>query len=113
MKKEIIYKKLIRDKIPEICEADGWIPKTRILNEEKFIVELKKKILEEVKELNKGKTNEDLIDELADIQEIIDEILLLKKVKFSEFRKLQIRKRIKRGGFKKKLFLIKTRRENG
>lgn len=107
MKKVVKYNKLIRDKIPEIVMADGWTPKTKILNSQDFLIELKKKILEEAKELNQGKTHDNLIEELADIQEIIDTILVEKEVKSSEFRKIQIRKRIKRGGFKKKLFLIK------
>lgn len=111
MKKEIIYNKLIRDKIPEICEADGCIAKTKILGNKEFIEELKKKISEEARELRRGKSDENLVEELVDIQEIIDEILSTKKVKFSEFRKIQIRKRIKRGGFKKRLFLIKTVRK--
>lgn len=117
MKKEIVYNKLIRDRIPEITLADGWESKTKILNKNDFIKELKKKILEEAKELNEGKDNKNLVGELADIQEIIDAILGEKKVNFSEFRKIQAQKRKRRGGFKKKLFLIKTiklsRRENG
>jgi predicted house-cleaning noncanonical NTP pyrophosphatase (MazG superfamily) len=44
----------------------------------------------------------------VDIQEIIDTILNEKKVKFSEFHKIQSKKKNERGGFKKKLFLIKT-----
>lgn len=108
MKKEIIYNKLIRDRIPEITKADGWISETKILNKKDFITELKKKILEESKELNEGKGDKNLIEELVDIQEIIDAILTEKLMKFSEFKKVQSHKRKKRGGFKKKLFLIKT-----
>ena len=108
MKKEIIYNKLIRDRIPEITKADGWLSKTKVLNKLEFLKELKKKILEEAKELNKGQKEKDLINELVDIKEIIDAILKEKKIKFQEFLKIQNQKRKKRGGFKKKLFLIKT-----
>ena len=107
-KKEIIYNKLIRDRIPEIISADGWFPETKVLNKKDFIVELKKKIFEEAKELNEGKDHQNLIEELADIQEIIDTVLKEKQVKLADFRKLQTKKRQKRGGFKKKLFLIST-----
>ena len=106
--KEIIYNKLIRDRIPEITKADGWESVTRVLNKKELILELRKKILEEAKELNEGSGHDNLIEELADIQEIMDSILKEKKVKFSEFRKIQTKKRQKRGGFKKRLFLIKT-----
>lgn len=111
-KKEKVYNKLIRDRIPEITKADGWISKTRILGRVEFIKELKKKILEEAREMNHGKTNENLIEELVDIQEIVDALLTEKNLKFSEFRKIQIAKRKKRGGFKNKLFLIKTVKES-
>lgn len=111
-KKEIIYNKLIRDKIPGIIAADGWISKTRVLKSKEFIQALKKKILEEAQELSEGKGRDNLIEELVDIQEIIDAILREKKVKFSEFRKIQTKKRQKRGGFEKRLFLIKTVKEN-
>lgn len=110
-KNEIIYNKLIRDKIPEITKADGWISETRILNKKEFILELRKKILEEAKELNEGSGRDNLIEELVDIQEIIDAILKNINIKFTEFRKIQTKKRQKRGGFAKKLFLIKTVKE--
>lgn len=108
MKKEIIYNKLIRDRIPEITKANGWEPVTRILNKKEYLLELRKKILEEAKELNEGSGHDNLIEELVDIQEIIDAILAAKNIKFSEFKKLKTKKRQKRGGFKKRLFLIKT-----
>lgn len=111
-KNEIIYNKLIRDRIQEITKADGWISKTRVLNKKEYILELRKKILEEAKELNDGSGHNNLIEELADIQEIIDAILKVRNVKFFEFRKIQTLKRKKRGGFKKRLFLIKTVKEN-
>jgi predicted house-cleaning noncanonical NTP pyrophosphatase (MazG superfamily) len=108
MKKEITYNKLIRDKIPEITKAKGIESVTRVLNNKEYILELRKKILEEAKELNEESGNKNLVEELADIQEIIDAILVAKNIKTSEFRKIQTTKRQKRGGFKKKLFLIKT-----
>lgn len=111
MKNEIVYNKLIRDRIPEITKADGWISETKILNKKEYILELRKKILEEAKELNEGSGHKNLVEELADIQEIIDAILEVKNIKFSDFRKVQTKKRQKRGGFKKRLFLIKTVKE--
>ncbi|MEK7142710.1 MAG: nucleoside triphosphate pyrophosphohydrolase [Patescibacteria group bacterium] len=108
MSKEIIYNKLIRDRIPEITQADGWLSKTKILNKPEFLKELKKKILEEVNELNQSHNRKDIISELVDIQELIDNILKETKIKFQAFRQIQAQKRKKRGGFEKKLFLIKT-----
>ena len=44
------YNKLVRDKIPEIMINKGCKPVTRILNDEDYLNELNKKILEEVNE---------------------------------------------------------------
>ena len=87
--KEIIYNKLIRDRIPEITKADGWISKTRILNKKEYLLELSKKILEEAKELNEGAGHKNLVEELVDLQEIIDAILA---EKISSFLSLEKRK---------------------
>lgn len=113
MKDEIIYNKLVRDRIPEITLASGWKSTTRVLGQKEFIQALKNKIVEESLELKEGKTDENLVEELADLQEIIDAILSEKKIKFTDFRKIQTEKRLKRGGFKKKLFLIKTEKTDG
>ena len=108
---EIYYNKLVRDKIPEIIKSDGRKAETRKLNRNEYISELRKKMLEEAKELNDGKGRDNLIEELVDIQEIIDAILIAKNVDKKLFIKSQDLKCKKRGGFKKQLFLIKTTRE--
>jgi predicted house-cleaning noncanonical NTP pyrophosphatase (MazG superfamily) len=67
---KFFHNKLIRDKIPEIIEASGDVCETRILEDEEFQIELKKKLVEKSKEvLNSPK--EKLTDELADVLEII------------------------------------------
>lgn len=43
-----IYNKLVRDKIPEIIEADGKLCATHILSEEEYIAALEAKLNEEV-----------------------------------------------------------------
>jgi len=69
-----IYNKLIRDKIPEIIEKNNGKPKIRKLKKTDFFVELKNKITEEGDELQKATTKEDLINELADILELVESI---------------------------------------
>jgi predicted house-cleaning noncanonical NTP pyrophosphatase (MazG superfamily) len=102
------YNKLIRDKILEIIRAAGERPYWRILNGKEYLREIKKKILEEAKELIEAKDKKGIVDEIVDIQELTDVLISETGLTKSEIKKQQKIKNKKRGGFKKKLFLIKT-----
>jgi len=102
------YNKLIRDRILEIIEAAGEKPYWRVLGKKEYTKEIKKKILEEAKELTGAKKKEEIINEIVDIQELIDALSSELGLTKSEIQKQQKIKNKKRGGFKKKLFLIKT-----
>jgi len=66
------YNKLIRDRILEIIKAAGEKPYWRVLGRKEYTKEIKKKILEEAKELIEVKKKEEIINEIVDIQELID-----------------------------------------
>ncbi len=100
------YNKLIRDKIPEIIKEVGWKPKLKTLNKKDFLTKLKKKVLEEAEELIKAKSKKEIIDEVVDIQELLDALAEEIKITKSRIKKFQAAKRKKRGGFKKRLFLV-------
>lgn len=98
-----VYNKLVRDKIPEIMVSNGAKPVTKILDDNSYISELNKKLLEEVKEyLEDGN-----IEELADIEEVLLAILTFKNVSFEEFENIRKEKVLKRGAFTKRIFLEK------
>ena len=92
----------------EIIKADGKKPYFRILNKKEYLKQIKKKILEETKELIKAKNRKEIINEIVDIQELID--VLISELGLTKLRiqKQQKIKNKKRGRFKKRLFLIKT-----
>lgn len=48
---ERIYNKLVRDNIPNIIEAKGEIPVTKILDDNTYKIELEKKLNEEYHEV--------------------------------------------------------------
>ncbi len=96
-----VYNKLVRDKIPEIIEKDNCKPNTRVLEETEYKKELDKKLLEEVNEYIK----DDNIEEIADILEVIYAILESKKVTKEDIELVRVKKREKRGGFEKRIFL--------
>ena len=49
------YNKVIRDKIPEIIQKDGHTCNIQSLSNEKFIIEIEKKLSEEVVEYQNDK----------------------------------------------------------
>lgn len=110
MKKVVKYNKLIRDRIPEIVKKAGWVPKVRILRKSEFLSAVKKKVFEEARELIQSKDKRGVLDEIVDIQELLNVLVLEMGIGKQEVQKLQAIKRKKRGGFKKRLFLIKEER---
>jgi len=107
MKRTVKYNKLIRDKIPQIIREAGWMPVVITLNRKECIEALKKKILEEAKELIRAKGKKEVADEIIDIQEILDALVIELGLKKVEIKKWQRAKNKKRGKFRKRLFLIK------
>ena len=61
-----VYNKLVRDKIPEIIEADGKCCKTEILSDEEYIKMIDAKLDEELAEYHEDQN----IEELADLMEL-------------------------------------------
>ena len=100
-----VYNKLVRDKIPDIIkEKDNRDCVTEVLDDEKYLEELNKKLQEELKEyLESGE-----VEELADIEEVLRAILKTKKVSYENFEKVRKDKVEKRGAFDKMIFLIST-----
>ncbi len=99
-----IYKKLIRDKIPEIIKSKGKVPITHIANNGEYQQKLKEKLQEEVNEYLEDNNKE----ELADILEIIHAICDFENTNFNELELLRKDKFKKRGGFKDKIILDKV-----
>lgn len=100
------YNKLIRDNIPAVIEKDNKTCVVSVLDDEQFPTELKKKLIEESIEVVNAETRDDLINELADIQEIIDKLKEIYSISRDDIVAVQSNKAQKNGKFDKKLFLI-------
>ncbi|MEO6508317.1 MAG: nucleoside triphosphate pyrophosphohydrolase [Patescibacteria group bacterium] len=98
------FTKLVRDNIVEGIIKAGNTANWRTLSNEEYIDELKKKVIEEAQEIPSAH-NKDLVNELADIQEIIDNILVALKVTKKEFENIQKKKNDKAGSFKNKQYI--------
>ena len=96
-----VYNKLVRDKIPEIIEADGKVCRTHILSNEEYIAALEVKLNEEVAEYQSDKN----LEEMADVLEVLQAICIARGYSLEELEALRAKKASKRGGFADKIFL--------
>lgn len=96
-----VYNKLVRDKIPEIIEADGKLCKIRVLPNDEYIAALELKLNEEVAEYQVDKS----LEEMADVLEVLYAICVARGYSLDELEKMRIMKAQKRGGFNEKVFL--------
>lgn len=110
MAKKKYHRKLVRDRIPEIIEKNGDEVFTKVLTLRQFQRELKRKIAEEAKEVMRAKTKADVVEELADIIECVDALSESFGVPRYALERTQREKRAKRGGFKKRIYLLATSR---
>ena len=106
--KKVYYNKLVRDKIPEIIKKDGAKPVIKKLSEKRFKEELRKKIIEEAKEVFEAKGREELLKECADLQEVLITLMDAEKISFSELNTVRRKRKKDRGGFEKRVFLVQT-----
>ena len=103
-----IFNKLVKDNIPNIIENNGEKAITRILSDKEYRVELYKKLLEESQEVINSQDTEDILEELADVLEVLKSIAELENRNLDDIIEIANQKRLKRGGFSKKIFLEKT-----
>ena len=98
----VIYNKLVRDRIPEMIEAQGETPHIRILEQEEFLQHLEEKVDEEVGEYHRDKNAE----ELAEILEVVFALAAANGCSRAELMEVYQKKHDARGGFGKRIFLI-------
>ncbi|SEN01198.1 Predicted house-cleaning noncanonical NTP pyrophosphatase, all-alpha NTP-PPase (MazG) superfamily [Mesobacillus persicus] len=106
-----VYNKLVRDRIPEIIEKTGKKFSTKILENDEYITELRKKAYEELDEYMNTNNKEDAVEELADLLEIVHALAESHGSSIEEVEELRKNKAAKRGGFKEKIFLIEVEDE--
>lgn len=98
------HNKLVRDKIPKIIAKKGGKAVTRTLSKSEYFEALKKKLIEEAREFASKPTKE----ELADILEVVSALREYLGLTPEELEFTKKKKRIMRGGFKKRIFLLDT-----
>jgi len=103
----VTYNKLVRDRIPEIIEANGHHAVTHVVDGQDYREALLAKLVEEAREAESSPADE-LPGELADVWEVLQALLKTLTMTTSELEELAAAKRTKRGGFGGRVFLEYT-----
>jgi predicted house-cleaning noncanonical NTP pyrophosphatase (MazG superfamily) len=100
------YNKLVRDKIPHIITSSGKECRTRILDPEEYKQELRTKLQEESDEYMSAGSDQEALEELADMLEVIRALAEVHGANAAQLDKLRADKAEARGGFQERVYLI-------
>lgn len=103
-KREIVYHKLVRDRIPEIIKENGAECVTHVAKDEEYRRLLQHKLNEEVTEFLANPCAE----EIADVLEVIEAIARVEGIMIDEIKREKLKKRVNRGSFNKRIVLETT-----
>ena len=98
------YRKLIRDKIPEIIERSGKICRTEILDDADYLKLLDEKLTEELSEYQESNS----LEELADLLEVMEAVVTARGYSWEQLQTVKAEKKAARGGFAEKLLLLEV-----
>ncbi len=101
------HNKLVRNGIPEMIRQAGNECEVVIMSETELTQALREKLLEEAREAAAA-SSENLVSELADLQEVIDALLTVYGIEREAVVQEQRRKRMERGGFEQRIRLLWT-----
>jgi predicted house-cleaning noncanonical NTP pyrophosphatase (MazG superfamily) len=97
--------KLVRDKIPDIIRASGRTPRVTTLGAAEYRSALRDKLREEVDELLAAQSTGAVIEEAADVLEVLTAIAAEHDHSLADIVDVAHRKRAEKGGFERRLRL--------
>ena len=97
----IKYNKLVRDRIPEIIQADGKTCVCDVLSDEDYLRLLDQKLNEELAEYQESKS----LEELADLFEVMRAVVKARGWTMEKLEQVRADKADRRGGVEKKILL--------
>lgn len=95
------HDKLVRDKIPQIIESNGKRAVFHVLSEAEYMLQLEKKLDEEVAEYHQDKS----LEEMADVLDVLYAICKVRGYTLEELEEKRKEKFDERGGFQGRIFL--------
>lgn len=99
--------KLVRDRIPEIIEADGIVCVWESLSDEDYLIMLEKALRDGAEEFQLNKS----LEKLADLMEMIHAVVKARGWTWEELERRRADKSAKQGGFERKILLKEIRNE--
>lgn len=102
--KRFKVEKLIRDNLPDILRKSGIALNEKTLDQTEFITQLKNKLQEEAEEVNHAQNEKELIEELADVLEIVHTLSKASKLSLEQIEKARLEKQKSKGGFNNKVY---------
>lgn len=93
------YRKLVRDNIPSFHDEAGHTTDVTVLRGQALSAALVTKLHEEADEVSAALQPEEFLEELADVQQIIDDLCALHGVSEETLRGVVTKKAAKKGGF--------------
>jgi predicted house-cleaning noncanonical NTP pyrophosphatase (MazG superfamily) len=98
------FDKIVRDRIPEIIQAEGRAALTRTLGHDEALVYLERKLREEVEEFSGSHS----LQELADILEVVRALASELGSSPADVEKIRRDKQSKNGGFERRVLLVEA-----
>lgn len=102
------FHKLVRDGIPDMIRDRGERVESVALKGDALITALRQKLVEEAFEALDAASGNELLGELADVQEVLLALTSALNIDHATLEQERLKKRKKRGGFEKGLMLLKT-----
>lgn len=111
--RSFLQNKLWRNKMPSYHEFNGSKIDVKLLTDEEFDKQLRIKIREEADEVAQASSKANLIEELADVYEVMEAIALLHGISKEDIVQKQLQKREKTGTFSADSFVLTAHHVEG
>lgn len=99
------HPKLVRDRIPEMIQAQDKIAITHVADKREYIDSLLSKLVEEATELKEAEGSEHQKEEMADVREVLGALQIALGFSEEDVHAVQASKAKERGGFAGRIIL--------
>ena len=96
--------KLVRDHFPRNMSARQISFSERFLDDGEYLSCLKDKLVEEVQEVVEATTSEALLEELADVLEVVHALGALSNFTYARIEEKRLEKKAAKGGFERRVY---------